>query len=96
MFYFFIDRTLAVHRERGTHPEAVDAEKMESSAIPVAITVTENRQKIQLLQRTTVHTMQQRESSVHHEPKYFYTIIKVLMYRSKPLVKASNGLICIY
>lgn len=51
LFYFFIDPTCGIRREKGTHPEAVDAEKMESSVILVAITVTENHQNIQLLQR---------------------------------------------
>lgn len=52
LFYFCIDPISGdSHREKGTHPEAVDAEKTESSVILVAITVTENHQEIQLLQR---------------------------------------------
>lgn len=54
LFYFYIDPISDdSHREKGTHPEAVDAEKTESSVILVAITVTENHQEIQLPQRCT-------------------------------------------
>lgn len=60
LFRFFIDRISGVDREKGTHPEAVDAEKMESSVILVAITVTENRQKIQLPQQRTTNGVYNR------------------------------------
>lgn len=42
IFYDFIDR--ACCRVKGTHPVAADAVRMESSVIPVAITVTKELQ----------------------------------------------------
>lgn len=62
LFYFYIDPISDdSHREKGTHPEAVDAEKTESSVILVAITVTENHQEIQLPQRCTTDGMEEKK-----------------------------------
>lgn len=87
LFCFNIDRISAVRRERETRPEAVDAEKMESSVILVAITVTENHQKIQLPQRRTNGAYNETKELQCTINQNIFILLSKLLYRGKPLVK---------